>query len=391
MVSLSNRPNSEAALPPASWRSGLDLLRAGLAGGGLLLELAAVESSGAAVRSLLGGYLVYSLAVLAARAQPPGQHHPVRLVVDGVYFAVCGFVRSGEAVWLSGMVYLYLLGTAVLLHRRRWALGAVIVPPVLIYAIRPADAARLGPALWAAAVLAAVFTLYRDRLAQALGRALGEAERLRAESERALRQERERIAADFHDGPQQSLVTLHMRLEVLRKLMERDPQAAAEELSRLQELARRQAVEARAFTRSLRPAEPEEAVLREVIARVVTDFESASGIPARLVCEGEVTVDDSTLVRELAQILREALHNIQKHSGASKADVCLRRSQGCLELSVADDGKGFDFAGARALDELEFLGEGPAGIRRRVRGLRGELTLESRPGAGATLTVRVPL
>jgi len=52
----------------------------------------------------------------------------------------------------------------------------------------------------------------------------------RSESEKARQAERERIAADFHDGPQQSFISLQMRLEVLRRLLEQDPEAARREL-----------------------------------------------------------------------------------------------------------------------------------------------------------------
>lgn len=372
------------------WRRTIDAARAGLAVGGLLIEFAAAANSGLLIRVSLGAYLVYSLLMLFRGARSRDGASRVRLAVDMGFFLVCASMRSDQAIWLCGFAYIYLLVTAVLLYRWPWAFAAGAAPAALIYLVRPEDAARLVPVFLAAAVPAIVFAIYLQGLSGSLDLALREAGKPRAGTEAVLERERERIAADFHDGPQQGLVTLQMRLDVLRKLMERDPAAAAEELSRLRDLAREQVAEVRAFVRSLRPPDLEEAALPDAVAQVVAGFEKASGITAKLICESAATLD-SGLAREVVQIVREALHNVQKHSGASHAEVRLKRLSGHLELSVADNGSGFDFAGTLTLDELELLGKGPASIRRRVRGLGGDLTLESRPGNGTALTVRVPV
>jgi signal transduction histidine kinase len=62
-----------------------------------------------------------------------------------------------------------------------------------------------------------------------------------------------------------------------------------------------------------------------------------------------------------------------------------------LELTVEDNGGGFPFTGSFGLDELELLRLGPVSIKRRVRLVGGELHIESRPGKGATLQIRVPI
>jgi signal transduction histidine kinase len=61
-----------------------------------------------------------------------------------------------------------------------------------------------------------------------------------------------------------------------------------------------------------------------------------------------------------------------------------------LQVSVEDDGSGFPFTGLYSLDELEILRLGPKSIQRRVRTLGGDLTVDSRPTAGATLKIRLP-
>ena len=89
-------------------------------------------------------------------------------------------------------------------------------------------------------------------------------------------------------------------------------------------------------------------------------------------------------------MLREALHNIQKHAGASRVAVHMERMNKMLEISVDDNGRGFHFSGTYNLDELELLRLGPASLKRRARSLNADLVLESRPGQGAGLKMRIP-
>jgi signal transduction histidine kinase len=97
------------------------------------------------------------------------------------------------------------------------------------------------------------------------------------------------------------------------------------------------------------------------------------------------------MASEVIQMLREALHNVLKHAGATRVAVSLERVAKTLELSVDDNGGGFHFSGVYSLDDLELLRLGPASFQRRARALNAEMTLESRPGRGAGLKLRVPI
>ena len=94
---------------------------------------------------------------------------------------------------------------------------------------------------------------------------------------------------------------------------------------------------------------------------------------------------------EVLQMLRETLHNIQKHAGATRVAVALEKTDRGLEISVDDNGHGFPFAGTYTLEELELLKLGPASLKRRARSINADLVLESRPGRGAGLKFRIPL
>jgi signal transduction histidine kinase len=88
-------------------------------------------------------------------------------------------------------------------------------------------------------------------------------------------------------------------------------------------------------------------------------------------------------------VVREALHNAFKHARPSRVSVRVARSDGAVEIAVSDDGAGFPFSGRYGLAELDSLGLGPESIKQRIRALGGELTVESRPGQGAEVRVRV--
>ena len=87
----------------------------------------------------------------------------------------------------------------------------------------------------------------------------------------------------------------------------------------------------------------------------------------------------------------EALNNVRKHSKATRVAVALEKTGKILEISIDDNGVGFHFSGTYNLDELDLLRLGPVSLKRRARSLGSELLLESRPGRGAGLKLRVPI
>src|SRR5262249_6514722 len=88
----------------------------------------------------------------------------------------------------------------------------------------------------------------------------------------------------------------------------------------------------------------------------------------------------------LFRIAQEGLRNVARHAGASRTDVCLRRLDGGLELTVRDDGAGFDAAQHRARLSL-----GHASMRQRASALGGSVDIDSSPGHGTTVLAWVPL
>ena len=96
---------------------------------------------------------------------------------------------------------------------------------------------------------------------------------------KAREEERQRIASDFHDGPLQNFISLQMRLEILRKVLDRNLEAGLEDLKDLQELAQRQVGDLRTFLHSMRPVDVDGANLVSTARRTAEMFQKESGIP----------------------------------------------------------------------------------------------------------------
>ena len=358
---------------------------AGLASGLLLAPLATPRAL-----ATLGVYLVVSLLV-PLRKQSGGAFALLVLFADVVYFLGLVSAGIGSAIWLPALYYLYLLAEAVFAYRPPEVLIAVVVSAIFCVAVQSQSVFPIRRTTVVMGALAYAFAVYKKRLESRMEELAQESRETNEEAQRAREAERQRIASDFHDGPLQSFISLQMRLEILRKILERDFGAGMDDLKDLRGLAQQQVKELRAFVRSMRPPDEQGANLYASARRICESFQKESGIPVSFVGgEGPLKFPEE-MASEVIQMLREALHNVLKHAGATRVAVSLERVAKTLELTVDDNGGGFHFSGVYTLDELELLRLGPASFKRRARTLNAEMTLESRPGRGAGLKLRVPI
>jgi two-component system sensor histidine kinase DesK len=185
--------------------------------------------------------------------------------------------------------------------------------------------------------------------------------------------ERERIGRDLHDllGHTLSLITL--KLELSRKLFDRDSEAARRELEDAERVARHALAEVRAAVTGIRS----------------TDL-AAELASARLLLESSAvrleygTLPDSLpqdVERALALIIREATTNIHRHAAATEASVRFIQAPGRLEMQICDNGKG----------GLAAHGNGVSGMCERVRAIGGSLQIDSPLHRGTRLVISVPL
>ena len=374
---------------PNSWRRLLSLIRIMLGVSCITMEL--VSSSFAITDSviLFAGYIVYACVALFWRSLEDSGYATLALILDFVFFFLSATSSAAYGYWISSVFYAYVLLTAVMLHTWWKAVVVAVSAVVLLYVMPTLHSAEvLRPALISAGILGCVLAIQREYLEERLSNASRQTVLYRYDAEKAREAERQRIAADFHDGPLQSFISFQMRLEIIRKLLGRDLTAGTEELLQLQELCKTQVNELRSFVRSMRPVDVEGS-LNATLRRVVEQFQKDSGIPATFVSAEFLEPSEPEVSLELLQIVREALYNVQKHSSATRVAVSIAKSDNALEISVEDNGAGFPFSGKYTLDELEVLRLGPMSIKRRVRTLGGDLTLDSRPGQGAGLKIRL--
>jgi signal transduction histidine kinase len=188
-----------------------------------------------------------------------------------------------------------------------------------------------------------------------------------------------RLERNIHDGAQQQLVALAVKLRLAEQLADRDPARAKAMLGDLQTDANDALENLRDLARGVYPplladqglTTALEAQARKAPMPVRIDADGAGRYPA----EVEATVYFCAL---------EALQNVAKYADASEATVSLAPRDGTLTFTVADDGRGFELATVAA-------GSGLQGMRDRVEAIGGSLAIESGAGRGTTVTGRVPI
>jgi signal transduction histidine kinase len=317
--------------------------------------------------------------------------YPVpQLFLDLAFFFLCALHPSDAGLWLTTVCYFYLLCSAALLYTWRNVLTMALITASFFFVVRPQATAILWGTIILGGALATILSIQKHAFQERLSAALKRSVISRYEAEAAREAERQRIGADFHDGPLQSFISFQMRLEIIRKLMKKDAEAALRELMQLQELGKSQVAELRAFIRNMQPVEVDEAGLAASMREVARTFQRDTGITVNLEAAALGDPDNQETATEVLQVVREALNNVRKHSKASQVTIIAETNDGAIDIRVDDDGCGFPFSGRFSLDELEIARLGPKSIKRRIRTLGGQLVIDSRPSAGAELNIRIP-
>jgi signal transduction histidine kinase len=230
---------------------------------------------------------------------------------------------------------------------------------------------------------------FLQRLVQQIGPALYGLFLLGRLRARVAAAERERVARELHDGVIQALVGLEMKLEAWRRQDEAGGPAALK-LEYVQRQVHEQVLSLRELMQQLRPVGLHPGQLVPYLGALVERFRRETGIDARFSATVEPTALPPTVCRELARIVQEALVNVRRHSGARHTLVTLDQLNGSYSLRIDDDGRGFGFSGHVSQDDLDRNRRGPVVIKERVRAIDATLSIDSDPGRGATLEIRIP-
>lgn len=203
---------------------------------------------------------------------------------------------------------------------------------------------------------------------------------------------RKKLARDLHDGPTQSVAALAMRLNIARRMLGQDVNAAAEEINRIEELALRTTKEIRHMLFTLRPLILESEGLKAAL-------KSMSDKMSETFSQNVIIDVDDEIIRQMEMgkqgvvfyIIEEAVGNARKHASAANIWVRLRPFQPSVALlEVEDDGVGFDLAAVdQAYDRRSSLGL--VNLRERSELVNGILDIQSTIGKGTKVSVYLPL
>ena len=207
-------------------------------------------------------------------------------------------------------------------------------------------------------------------------------EELRASRQRlvaAQDEERRKLERNIHDGAQQQLVALTVKLRLLEQLAARDPTKAAEIAAQLQDETAAALNDLRDLARGIYPPLLADEGLSAALSAQARKAEISVTVDAKEIGRFPEDVEAAVYFSCL-----EALQNIAKYARASNVTISLARDDGHLSFAVADDGVGFD-------PEAAHRGTGLQGIADRMDALGGTLEIRSRVGGGTSVHGVVPV
>ena len=198
--------------------------------------------------------------------------------------------------------------------------------------------------------------------------------------EKTALEERTRLARDLHVAVSQTLFSASLIAEVLPKVWEKSEDEGHKKLEEVRQLTRGALAEMRTLLFELRPAALADADLNDLLRQLSESITGRARVPVALEAEGQCEIPPDVKVA-FYRIAQEALNNIAKHSGASRAQVSLHCRPEKVELSVIDNGHGFDTA-------QETPGSfGLGNMKERAAGIGALLTIRSKPGEGTEVSV----
>jgi signal transduction histidine kinase len=204
----------------------------------------------------------------------------------------------------------------------------------------------------------------------------------------AVLEERNRIARELHDTLEQDLAGITLHLDLAADCFKKAPEQARQALNMARQMSRHSMVEARRSVWDLRSHLLEHGTLSSALASAVEPLLARSAAKLHVRVNGKTKRLSSTVEMNVLRIGQEAITNAMKHAGASRIDVVLTYHAHSLELTVTDDGCGFDEKTA------VFAGGGHFGLldmKERAHLVGSQCKIRSRPGYGTAVEVQIPI
>lgn len=200
--------------------------------------------------------------------------------------------------------------------------------------------------------------------------------------------ERQRIARELHDETGQALTAIGLGLRGASSVLRQDPDRAAGNLRQLEGLVARSLVELQRLIADLRPSHLDDLGLPAALRWYAGEIQTRAPLTVSVETEGEPRALQPEVNTTLFRVAQEALTNVVKHADARHVTVRLRYEGESVRLEVDDDGRGFDLQAASLAAGAPSWGL--AGMQERASLLGGALTVETSPGAGTRIEVRLP-
>jgi len=207
----------------------------------------------------------------------------------------------------------------------------------------------------------------------------------------AQERERSRIARELHDTVAQDILHLSLQTEIMNKEADiaKRNRLCAEVVGGQREILKR----IRNICENLIPSDFQRHSLEDALRTLCYNFRQRTNIECQLKIQKDLQLDslNSDIRLQCFRIVQECLTNIEKHSGALEASVLVyKKSEGEFIISVSDDGKGFPQTNNDSIQNMKEQGHfGLWGMYERAAAMNGTLTVESEPGDGATVTLRI--
>jgi signal transduction histidine kinase len=197
--------------------------------------------------------------------------------------------------------------------------------------------------------------------------------------------EKSRIARELHDELAQALTALKMDTIWLRDNAPAQPDKAVAKLAEMVSMLDTTVAATRRIAADLRPLLLDDLGLAPAIEWLAHTFTQRTGVPCAVSVDEELELPEP-YATAVFRIVQESLANVGKHAQATEAGVVIARTGQAVMLEVRDNGQGFATAAPRKPHSLGLMG-----LRERAQLLKGTVSIDSRPGKGTRVQVRIPV
>jgi two-component system sensor histidine kinase UhpB len=206
------------------------------------------------------------------------------------------------------------------------------------------------------------------------------------EKQFVITQERERIITDLHDDVGATLSSMHIYSELAANMVDGKQQKAKELLGKISQQGKDLSGRMSDIIWSLKPAGEEKYSLAGRLRNFSQELLAGKGIKVDFHIDSDIDsrIENPLVRKNILLVTKEAMNNIAKYSGAAIVIIMLKQSDGCIELTIQDDGRGFDTNTATS-------GNGLSNIRQRSLHVKGTCRIDSSPGKGTLIRCTFPI